>query len=473
MKLGTKSVGVIAAVFLAVFAGSYLLFEKLKDDIMSGLGAVYAEKQVLYNRARVLHPLMRELALARKLADSSVLKAWAREEADPALRAAGLRELEDYRRFFSDRSFFFVAHGSGHYYFNDSAGSYASEPLRYTLDPKREENRWYYETIGSGAPYKLNVDLDEQLQVTKVWINVVVRDGAVPLGIVGTGIDLTEFVAATVASERPGVVNMFVEEGGAIQAHPNRELIDYRSISKSPAERKRVFALLDDERDRGRLRAAMDRLSAREVDSVEVLLARAAGQPHLVGLSYLPAIDWYSVTLIDTGRMLGARRFAPLALLLLAALVVLSGVAVLMLNRLVIQRISRLDRSMQEFAGGTLPAALPVGPHDEMGRLEEGFRRMAQSVREGTERLEERVASRTGELERQNEKLQRALSEIRTLSGLLPTCCYCKRIRDPEGRWSSMEAYISDRTAATFSHGICPDCMVQARKDLGSTPEEA
>lgn len=95
MKLKTKSVGLIAVVFFAVLGASYLLFGRMKDDVMSGLGKVYAEKQVLYNRARVLHPLMRELALAQKLAESSTLKAWARNESDPALRAAGLRELEE------------------------------------------------------------------------------------------------------------------------------------------------------------------------------------------------------------------------------------------------------------------------------------------------------------------------------------------------------------------------------------------
>lgn len=49
-------------------------------------------------------------------------------------------------------------------------------------------------------------------------------------------------------------------------------------------------------------------------------------------------------------------------------------------------------------------------------------------------------------------------AEIKQLTGLLPTCMYCKRIRDETGAWSSMERYISTRTEATFSHGICPEC---------------
>jgi PAS domain S-box-containing protein len=51
-----------------------------------------------------------------------------------------------------------------------------------------------------------------------------------------------------------------------------------------------------------------------------------------------------------------------------------------------------------------------------------------------------------------------ALSRIKTLSGLLPICAACKRIRDDKGYWSQIETYISKHSDALFSHGICPDC---------------
>ncbi|HSH68744.1 MAG TPA: hypothetical protein VK997_02420 [Deferrisomatales bacterium] len=92
---------------------------------------------------------------------------------------------------------------------------------------------------------------------------------------------------------------------------------------------------------------------------------------------------------------------------------------------------------------------------------------MARSVREHTGRREDRVASRTSDLAERNQKLEHALAEVRTLSGLLPTCMYCKKIGDQEGRWNRMEAYISQRTTAEFSHGICPDCLERAYADAG------
>ncbi|MCB0354762.1 MAG: hypothetical protein KDD64_14600 [Bdellovibrionales bacterium] len=51
--------------------------------------------------------------------------------------------------------------------------------------------------------------------------------------------------------------------------------------------------------------------------------------------------------------------------------------------------------------------------------------------------------------------------EVRLLSGLLPICSYCKKIRDKEQHWQSLERYISDHSEASFSHGICPECLRQ------------
>jgi sensor domain CHASE-containing protein len=56
------------------------------------------------------------------------------------------------------------------------------------------------------------------------------------------------------------------------------------------------------------------------------------------------------------------------------------------------------------------------------------------------------------------EKLQSSLAEIKTLSGLLPICSHCKKIRDDRGYWNTLEKYIHDHSDATFSHGICQEC---------------
>jgi len=54
--------------------------------------------------------------------------------------------------------------------------------------------------------------------------------------------------------------------------------------------------------------------------------------------------------------------------------------------------------------------------------------------------------------------LQKAIAEVRTLSGLLPICSSCKKIRDDQGYWNSLEHFIRTHSGAEFSHGICPEC---------------
>ena len=63
-------------------------------------------------------------------------------------------------------------------------------------------------------------------------------------------------------------------------------------------------------------------------------------------------------------------------------------------------------------------------------------------------------------------ELQAALSEIKTLSGLLPICASCKKIRDDKGYWNQLELYIRDHSEAEFSHSICPSCADKLYGDL-------
>jgi CheY-like chemotaxis protein len=56
-------------------------------------------------------------------------------------------------------------------------------------------------------------------------------------------------------------------------------------------------------------------------------------------------------------------------------------------------------------------------------------------------------------------ELEGALAGVRQLQGLLPICCYCKKIRDDQNYWQAVESYISNHTKAQFSHGVCPECF--------------
>jgi PAS domain S-box-containing protein len=113
-------------------------------------------------------------------------------------------------------------------------------------------------------------------------------------------------------------------------------------------------------------------------------------------------------------------------------------------------------------------------------------KQIEETLRSSRDQLEEKVKARTAELTRMNEKLvqeigerqkaedklaglvmelQDALTKVKTLSGLLPICAACKKIRDDKGYWTQVEVYVSEHSEADFTHSICPDCAQRLYPD--------
>ena len=77
------------------------------------------------------------------------------------------------------------------------------------------------------------------------------------------------------------------------------------------------------------------------------------------------------------------------------------------------------------------------------------------------------IIKESGEkLQQEKEKLEKALLEVKKLSGLLPICSFCKKIRDDKGYWNQIEAYITEKSDAQFSHSICKECAKKHFPDL-------
>jgi len=70
------------------------------------------------------------------------------------------------------------------------------------------------------------------------------------------------------------------------------------------------------------------------------------------------------------------------------------------------------------------------------------------------------------ERERLIQSLTQALADVKQLSGMLPICSNCKKVRDDHGYWSQIETYLSEHTEATFTHGVCPDCTQKLREEM-------
>jgi PAS domain S-box-containing protein len=115
--------------------------------------------------------------------------------------------------------------------------------------------------------------------------------------------------------------------------------------------------------------------------------------------------------------------------------------------------------------GQFIPVSITVSPiKDETGKII-GASAIARDI----------TARKREERERTEliQELTDALKQVRTLTGLLPICASCKRIRDDRGYWQQVETYISSHTSATFTHGICPECLKRVKDEHAAAKAKA
>lgn len=144
-------------------------------------------------------------------------------------------------------------------------------------------------------------------------------------------------------------------------------------------------------------------------------------------------------------------------------------VVMLLLDRLVVRPVVELSDSVSRIGeeadgNGRVGSEGPA----EIRRLATAINTMLDGLARATRQLsgknaqlEQEIAERK-ELEQEREKLiaqlQEALAQVKTLSGFLPICASCKKIRDDSGYWKQIESYLAAHADVTFSHGLCPDC---------------
>src|SRR4051812_4462045 len=401
-SLRNKFLVLFIAIFLAGSAVSYAVTAWFIHDIAGRLGGWFAEKSVLYEKARVVQLLVREITLAQKMASSPVLKAWVKNESDPQARARAISELEDFRHSFRSRSYFLAIAASGNYYFNDEQGGADLHGPRYTLSPSNAKDGWFYATLSKVQDYELNVDTDRHLKLTKVWINTVLRDEGKPLAVIGTGVDLSDFIQSVITTSQPGVTNLLLDKNGAIQAHRDISIIDFASIAKEQRSEQQstLFNLLDDVTDRTKVQEALMDLSIGKADT-RTLQISIQGKRYIAGIAYLPDIKWFIVSLAHPEAAENHNYLAIMIAIRIAGLAFMLLILGIAFDRLVLRRLARLDVAAKEVSAGNYAVQLPQHGNDELSRLGQTLQDMTERVASHTEHLENQVAERTRVLAQQ------------------------------------------------------------------------
>jgi diguanylate cyclase (GGDEF)-like protein len=392
---------------------SWLAYRELSDDIIERWGQQVAEIQVRYDSARLLQSLEREIGLARQMADSSTLVNWATSPEDKALQRDAIREMESFRSNFRDNSYFVALRDSRRYYYNNTNNEFANDQFRYILDPDKPEDAWFFQLIEEGRNFHLNVNPDTELGVTKLWIDVLMRDEEDRIvGMVGTGLDLDAFLQDIVDIDQEGITTLFVDYNGAIQLYRDRNYIDFASIIKPEGQKSTVDLLFDNPEDKQKVLGMLQLLKNRggATGAVESSFVTVDGRKHLAGVAFLPAIGWFEITLLDLEALLPRSYLWPLVAVFLTSLLVTLILFHLIIRSRILKPLVSLESAVEKVRGGSFALPHLEKPDNEIGRLASHFETMTDTLEHSTRELERKVAQRTDELNR--------LARVDALTGL-------------------------------------------------------
>ncbi|HEY0661811.1 MAG TPA: HAMP domain-containing protein [Lysobacter sp.] len=468
--------------FALIGAATLVVVDTIQERQKWALAEEAAERFVLLHKERLLSGIQGDLALAQKMADSEALRRWV-VQPDPSTTPGAMRELDSLTRLVSSHAVFIASRPAAKFYFVDQAtvasarASGVDLRASQNLSEQNPDDAWFYSTLRQAEPYNFNIDHNADLNATKLWINVVMNDGDAPVGVVGTGIDLTAFIDAFVKTGEPGVSAMFIDAQGAIQGHSDPNRIALNAPVGTARADSAVWKLLPDPDDVAALRAAMATLQAGTRESASLPLT-LDGKRHVAALAYVPQMRWFALSIHDASKAAGAWQQAPIMAVLVATLIALAaGVAVLG-NRLVFTPLQQLERAAHRVAEGDYDVRLDEGRDDEVGAVSRSFNRMTERLAQMERLVKANVATITAKLQRAESFDELAgvlLSSIAPLLDLGQGSCY-RLSHDRKdlllcGSYARLDAPAPRRRIA-FGDGLLGQCAREQRAITLDDPPE-
>ena len=262
----------VALFFFILAAGSTAFVLSMRQVIRANKSGELTQMMEI-ERLKLEIYLNCEISLALKMADSPLIKRYFASPDNSELEALAFEELTAYRRSFASNTVFWVNNTDKMFYINGD--------FSYTLDPASPENYWYNMTLYETELYNFNINYNPDLDITNLWINVpVFDDSRNPLGIVGTGIEISQFISM-VYNNYTGIADIyFFNAEGEITGAKDVSMVSMKS---------RIHGVLRD--------TNIDFLAnAVTLKPGEIrVLDYPAGK---VAIMTLPLLDWYSTAVL-------------------------------------------------------------------------------------------------------------------------------------------------------------------------------
>lgn len=396
----------LSAGFLVTSLGSYFVSRKsVRNQILSD--ELPLTSDTIYSE--IQRDLLSPIFISSLMANDTFLRNWMINGEENTGDIT--QYLSEIKTKYKTVTSFLVSDTTRNYY-------HASGILKQVA-PGEERDLWYYRVREMDSDYEINVDPDMGNQDTvTIFINHKVFDfKGNYLGATGVGFTI-DSVKKLVSRYRE-IFNRdiyFTDRNGRILVGGALSHPDTHHVNTISGLETHVPSIL-----------------SRNTDS---LTYTTQGEVIHLNTRYIPELQWYLwVEQAEKGKI---RKIYMNLLLNLFICFSITAMVIFLMRKLINdyrRKIEIMDRTDRELRN------INLIQHQEIIR-------------------------KNGELTTRNNQLEMALNEVKTLSGFIPICASCKKIRDDKGYWEQIESYIAAHSKAQFSHSICPDCINKLYPEL-------
>ncbi|MDP3265966.1 MAG: diguanylate cyclase [Sulfuricurvum sp.] len=379
--LRARSAAVGVSVFLLMSFMTFLFIRYFSADIARDLGSKYAQENAMRYAEKIKGTINFDVTLTQKLASSIPIGEWAVNEKNLQQKQEVFAILNDYLEVSKAGSWFIAFEKSGHYYFNDANGSHTGSEYIKTLESNNYNDSWFFHTLKSPDPYNLNIDYDEALGLTKLWLNMPIVHNGKRIGVIGVGFDYTRFIDEYIAEDKEGFTTMILNAKGVIVAHKEKRYVNYKSEVVDSTSWITLASLVDKGHNEAEFSKQLALLAEQKINATSFDLY-LNGRHYIASATYLPQLKWINLSMVDLDNIFGMREMAIIGTIFII-LAFLSWVFIFMVSeRYLISPIRAISEVMRRIKDGDYSVRLNAEEArcDEIGELCRNINEMAERI---------------------------------------------------------------------------------------------
>ena len=380
LKIGFRGRAILVSVivFIVVSAISLGLIYQFSHSIAVSLGKEYALERVLNSKEKLSSTLALNLRLAQKISASLLLTNWMKDEDNTSAKIRALRLMGDSVDVSQADSWFVVMRESRNYYFDDNQKHFSEKELLKTLQPNKPEDAWFFHILDANTTYNFNTDYDSSINDTKIWLNMIVKEGKEPLGVAGFGIDFKQFIDGYVALEKEGFESMIINPQGVIVGHRDSSLVTINTIE--PKQQKTVWDMIDPSEVKP-LKSLIEKLSL-STSQTAVFETSIKDEQFIGAVAYVSDIDLIALSMVNIDHIIGFQDILPILVVLTLFAILTAIIAFWITTTYLLTPLGRITTVCKEVSKGNYQIRITQGlkNNDEMAHLSQLVNNMIEQM---------------------------------------------------------------------------------------------